>query len=1317
MTLINPTLTLSFIDEQSSMSVTAHYLIKNSFVFKEQRLNELKSSSNTVNLQLAEDCPAIEYILGTQGDIKAQLKDGNTVLFTGYLSNSYKWTVTDTGTQALSITLEDIGTKLLKKTFLNNSVASEYVFDEYVNQSSSHSVVKQVCDACGITLDTNAPTISVKIVKSIDRDTTCQEILDTMLFEVGYVYYFKPDGRLSLFEINCSSTSGIPTLDSTSLYVVGGTAITLNKKAKQIRQANITWNSLEYRNDVRVYEDISGQSSTYPHCNISIPVGGSYPDTDGNIAKTEAADLEKGSKLVYISDVTPDISVVQGQYTATLNQIGSKAIGVLITNTGISTVEVRKLMATADICAIKAKNVTIQSQTVASDESKNIYSYEAEYIHDTDSAKRLANLIVNYYKYCNYSYTFYSTTNLASGSIVNVVDDTHSGLDVDLLILGKSYNDTSNIIQYTAVSVSPFDLSAAVYTDSTITAPSTIPGEPGLSVATITYYYAATSTNTQPAAADITSTTIPTLDPITNKYLWEKTVITYTDGSTRTDVFLSKVYGDETYTFRLKANPANLIQNRRLTTNQTITLTAEVTGYSGTPTITYYFGDEDPTGSAVTVTATTATISAPYNNSHPSIIAQATLTGAPPQNLQVSAIDETQEYIYFGELEIDTSGYFDVNGEVVPSQYDQVDWTAIENKLGENEQFLEGDSFFNNYSESGFTDVYIYVYQQGQWIPISSSNLSNSIKSEICMKAQKDVLSTIETGSLTKSDFGYFNTIISGTVTADYIGSKEIEVKNGGFIYAGDVDINQPAGQRVAASGAGFCFDSLGNAEVSNIRVTGDSTIEGGSTVLGTLINYDANNTPVFKTVKETNTSITMAGSKTDGTDNPVAYLWSSFTPWLRDYITARATEGTYYSASGSVYGYFGSSIVEKNIIGIRYWASVPTTKTKTEVRGDNGPGNPETKTMYVNNNAYSVKFSEVVMHPKTDTSIWGVTGYGELKVTTYTSGGNEYQILCNQGETEGTSGAGMAYAYNVVVPPGGYIVAEAGTYSGHPWGQWDTDLYINFIYSESDVFYNGINFILPNGSVYAFDSVMPETSAYSIYPQLITCSGLSLSLSMTMSAAASWPVEKYYRFAYSTSPGTSATITTSIFSSQSFSYKGVSKTVASISFNNSFLLVVDTAGQTYEFYTASGNYYPRHSFSFVTLGQSLGAYMRAALPTDDSNTHNIGAAGTYDSGVSQRWNNGFFNSLDVNQGIHANTINSDYVLTIVNTATTIEAMSVGSMKLIKPSGSGITITLNPNNGSYLIIEFKSGNNYSMTTTSGSYVTGSDGLILIIRLS
>lgn len=70
-------------------------------------------------------------------------------------------------------------------------------------------------------------------------------------------------------------------------------------------------------------------------------------------------------------------------------------------------------------------------------------------------------------------------------------------------------------------------------------------GDPGDGINTITYYYATTSTQVAPNVSNITSLTIPTLSP-TDKYLWQKEVIDFTDTSTpdKTVVSLIAVYGD-----------------------------------------------------------------------------------------------------------------------------------------------------------------------------------------------------------------------------------------------------------------------------------------------------------------------------------------------------------------------------------------------------------------------------------------------------------------------------------------------------------------------------------------------------------------------------------------------------------------------------------------------------------------------------------------------------------------------------------------------------------------------------------------------------
>lgn len=68
-------------------------------------------------------------------------------------------------------------------------------------------------------------------------------------------------------------------------------------------------------------------------------------------------------------------------------------------------------------------------------------------------------------------------------------------------------------------------------------------GVAGNGIKSISYYYARSSSQTAPSESSITGTSIPTLDA-TNKYLWQKEVITFTNSTAKTTVVLLAVYGN-----------------------------------------------------------------------------------------------------------------------------------------------------------------------------------------------------------------------------------------------------------------------------------------------------------------------------------------------------------------------------------------------------------------------------------------------------------------------------------------------------------------------------------------------------------------------------------------------------------------------------------------------------------------------------------------------------------------------------------------------------------------------------------------------------
>lgn len=111
-------------------------------------------------------------------------------------------------------------------------------------------------------------------------------------------------------------------------------------------------------------------------------------------------------------------------------------------------------------------------------------------------------------------------------------------------------------------------------------------GATGNGIKTITYYYARTTSQTAPSAANITATTMPALDS-TNKYLWQKEVVAYTNNTSQTTVLLLAVYGDKGATGAKGDTGASgksigSVTNYYLATNSASGVTSSTSGWTTT---------------------------------------------------------------------------------------------------------------------------------------------------------------------------------------------------------------------------------------------------------------------------------------------------------------------------------------------------------------------------------------------------------------------------------------------------------------------------------------------------------------------------------------------------------------------------------------------------------------------------------------------------------------------------------------------------------------------------------------------------------------
>jgi hypothetical protein len=479
----SPSLTLTFLggDLEAGHSLVQtigeQHIARRSITFHQQLLSGLKSSSNQVDLLLERTCPAIEDIIATEGDVKAVLTDGPATVFTGYLSTSYNWMLTHSGKQALAITIEDTGTRLLGKAFIENG--------RHLFNCTASEAIEAICTRAGIIVSPSCLSIAEQVTHSVDGSATCRELLDQLVYELGHVYYFDALGQLRLFRVDCTSTENLPTLGKDDLVVVGGKAITLSKKIRQYRSARVSFTRLGTAGDYLVYRNTTGRGDGHPYCYLKLE-GGSHFDgseiytevgwteaqadsfrTPALIEACNAAseiDIVGSSDIIAVSSVRTESSAESGYITAGIAAAGGPYLQVAVHNSGTLDYHITRLDAYADIIYVRDVNIVRTADSVYEGESSdNLLSEELLFVHERTLAQAHANLLGQFHRHAGSQYTFFSAVDLNCGTLVRLIDDAFSGLDVSVLVTARTFTDESVAYRYEAVGISAFDLSAPAY--------------------------------------------------------------------------------------------------------------------------------------------------------------------------------------------------------------------------------------------------------------------------------------------------------------------------------------------------------------------------------------------------------------------------------------------------------------------------------------------------------------------------------------------------------------------------------------------------------------------------------------------------------------------------------------------------------------------------------------------------------------------------------------------------------------------------------------------------------------------------------------
>ena len=483
MTLTDPKLILEFLENDlapghsTTQTLGDTELVRRSFTFKKQRFNGLKSSSDTVSLQLVRKCNATEDIIATEGDIKAVLKDGDETLFTGFVSTSFSWSVTDHGEQVLNITLESVGTRLFNKAFIETG---KYFFD-----CPASTAVYNIIHPLGITLHSGDERKLLQTVKkNVEAGTTCRDLMDQLVYECNAVYWFNNLGELCIQEIT-ADTTGAQTYDSSNLRMKDRKVVSLSKKLRTYKGARVAYDEVSSASDHLVYRNTTNASATRV-CNLELG-GGEYfdgaeiytaaewaaatadtfrePTLIGAVNAASESNIVGSNEIMNISNLRPDV-LKDSEITFTAEAVGGPYIKLLAHNTAGSKKTITRMDLYADIVYVKSHGV-IRTQIDGPSNGKSMLEEDLEWIHDKDNASRHANLLAQYHKSAGASYTFYSNDEIPLGSVIKLNDDVYSGLEVYVLVTASQYSDKDDCYTYSSVGITTFDLTESAYHGTT----------------------------------------------------------------------------------------------------------------------------------------------------------------------------------------------------------------------------------------------------------------------------------------------------------------------------------------------------------------------------------------------------------------------------------------------------------------------------------------------------------------------------------------------------------------------------------------------------------------------------------------------------------------------------------------------------------------------------------------------------------------------------------------------------------------------------------------------------------------------------------
>jgi len=718
------------------ITFTNEDIVSNSITFNGTMINNLQAGSSRLSFYV-KPSDKTDTLLKYKDKLSAEVLVGQpnnegtiiyTPIFRGYLSNKITTDVKRYGFDTMSLTIEDPTTGLLKTEVFPNSLVTHYVEGTLSNIIDTYYK--------GIVINkSNAVKQDARVVGRVVKvGETLESLLKDLCYELGYSYYWS-GVALEFYRFDDQKTSAITDIiDYSKLAANKTTAININKDIRKYSSVRVEGDIYEEVSNVLIYRDISGSSDNV-NANITVKAGQYYPPQSSTenptIVKCEK-DLDTGKEIINIEEITPNIVASSSSLKSTIAIASNNTLSVCLYNPTSSDITVTRLE-----CSAKVKRLASTDIIKVADNNDKAETYEKKVtcIHNTSYLEDLADDLIQYYKYADNAYIFFveddnnSVTNTKAkypyplflskglvGKAVTIKDDVVSGLKVDVVVTSVIIDTSSNLIKYQGVGFSNLEFDKSIIKTNV-----TIPDDP-----TQGPKGDKGDTGPQGPKGDKGDPGEPADER--TFYLTSKEVVIdrRTNGyRTNLSIYTSK-YSE--------AEVAQFTAMITVTYNDDTTISQEI---------------ENPT--IVKLSSTEYRID--YN------IISGLRRSKYPKAIKYTATDSKGSSKYIDVGVIDNTVYNKYVGmrDALPTISDAT-------------RYYDGDTVFNK-----STSV-LYVLQEGVWVSINSSSLTEEQKSTMLGYAQKDILSTIPVDSVAASDYAYFNTIITNTIIASQLTMTDLGI-------------------------------------------------------------------------------------------------------------------------------------------------------------------------------------------------------------------------------------------------------------------------------------------------------------------------------------------------------------------------------------------------------------------------------------------------------------------------------------------------------------------------------------------------------------